>query len=291
MALSDRVLTAALFAEKVVAAVVHMGKQDADVILPGNMVSDALRAAKIPVLGAGYYGAVLHIPGTNNVLKVCACSTDAYPTYALWAQRNPGPGIPAIFWSIRINEDLFLCAMPKYSVLIDVDCARVQSLRAQGEYHEEPASYLGQAVQKVLRALGKFARKDMHDGNFMYCPTTGQYIITDPFASLTKSQDEAEGYATGTQRPKQMREQVVIDFDAPAREAAASVYKEHRKMFAPSLQQIPRMTKPKGRRATGRFIGDFNKIERYALACMRQGMFDPGPINFNKEFLCAPHFQ
>lgn len=251
MALSDRVLIAALFAEKVVAAAAGLGVQDKDKS-PGHDLSQALRAAKLTVRSAGHYGAVLPIPGTEDMLKVCACAEDGYPTFAQWAQRNPGPGIPDIFWSIRINDDLFLCAMPRYQELNDDDQDRVSAMRSQGEHTEFPNSYLGKAVQRICRELGKLARKDMHNGNFMFCAERGEYIITDPFAELKVGQDEAEGYATGKPRAKQMRYQVAIDFDAPAREVAASVYKGHRKMF---------MTRPR-----------FHDIK------------------FDKEFLCKPHF-
>ncbi len=290
MALSDRVLTAALFAEKVVAAVAGLGAQD-KYKSPGYDLSQALRVAQLSVSSAGHYGAVLAIPGTNDMLKVCACAEDGYPTFAQWAQRNPGPGIPDIFWSIRISDDLFLCAMPRYRELNGDDQDRVSAMRSQGEHHEEPASYLGKAVQRICRELGKMARKDMHTGNFMFCPERGEYIITDPFAELKVGQDEAEGYATGKPRAKQMREQVAIDFDAPAREQAASVYKNNRKMFGADAGVVlidQAFMRP-------RFAAKGPQIQNLPKARpdLYQAAFPAPPIHslmahFNKEFLCDP---
>jgi hypothetical protein len=43
----------------------------------------------------------------------------------------------------------------------------------------------------------------------------GEYIITDPFANLVVDQDKAEGYATGTTRVPQIKEQHGLALDSP----------------------------------------------------------------------------
>lgn len=215
MGISNRVMTAALFAEKIVPIAMRAETVNSEYASPAQELSTALSKAGVLVLGSGHYGAVLRIPGTDDVLKVCTCETDGYPTYAQWAQHNHGPGIPDIFWSIRISEYLFMCAMPVYRVLTSEDEDRVTALRDQGEYAAEPPSYLGKAEALVNKELGRFARKDMHTGNFMYCPMRGEYIITDPFAELRTTQDEAEGYATGKPRVPPIKEQGALDFDVP----------------------------------------------------------------------------
>lgn len=217
MALSDRAMAAALFAEQVVAAI--MAKQaEGGPELRGQEVEGALRTAGYSVLGSGCYGAVLSID-TDNVLKVCTRKGDGYPVFAQWAQRNPGPHIPDIFWSIRISEDLFLCAMPKYRALTRDDECRVEALRNQGFHNAVPASSLGRTVATVLAALGKLAVEDMHLGNFMYCPTRGEYIITDPLSALRVTQEEAEYTVTGKRGIPQMRAQAELDFAEPASNA------------------------------------------------------------------------
>lgn len=235
MATSNRIVTAALFAEKVLAACQQVRGINANMDSPGEELKNAFRKAKISYLSHGHYGAVLPIPGTEDVLKVCAAATDGYPAYALWAQLNPGPGIPEIFYAQRIDEDFFVCAMPKYTALTADDKERAEKLRNQGENCSDPASYLGKAVKAVMKALGKVARKDMHMGNFMYCSRRGEYIITDPFAELFMGQDEAEGWATGRDVTPPIKDQVELNFDVPP---AAPDYKGHSVTNTVTLQDV-----------------------------------------------------
>lgn len=206
MAMDQRVLTAALFAEKVVAAMATSNQFG---------VRPTLERAGYEVLGAGCFGAVVRIPGTEDVLKVCDQAGDGYPVYAQWAQNNPGPAIPEIYYAQRIDERLFVCAMPAYQPLTHDDEGRVERMRDQHELEDEPSSYLGKAVAKVVDALDHLARRDMHIGNFMYCPHRGEYIITDPYAQLSVGQQEAEAYVTGRRVVPQIKDQLGLALAAP----------------------------------------------------------------------------
>lgn len=164
-------------------------------------------------LGGGAFGVAYLMPD-GNVLKLCCKEHDAYPTYAMWAQKNQGMGIPDIYLTHRVNESLFFAAMPAYCELTDEDRSRVTMLRNAGRDQAEPVGYLPKAVKAVLAALGDKAHEDMHSGNFLYCPTTGEYKITDPFATLNGKQDEIEAAIQGRQllSVPQIKEQSVLPF-------------------------------------------------------------------------------
>lgn len=265
MATNSRVITAGLFAETVLKAIGHLTDLNHNACSPGEEMQQALRKAKLHPLSCGHFGTVLRIPGTDDVLKVCASAQDGYPAYAMWAQRNPGPGIPEIYYTQRIDDDFFVCAMPSYEQLNSHDKERVDSLKYQGSL-EEPASYLGQAVRRIRKELGTIAREDMHMGNFMYCPKRGEYIVTDPFAELRVGREKAEGMATGTTYVRQMKWQVELDFEAAP---------------VPAPEQVPAPKKARAQRLTSRLIAeardagiqmmdtipvDFNQLEARVLA-------------------------
>lgn len=192
MKIDARTLVAANAAEKIISKMEFFKDNNVDNACP-------MEAAGFSVISSGAYGSVVNLPD-GNVLKICQRKNDGYPMWAMWAQRNQGPGIPAIYWTQRINESLFFAAMPKYQSLSETDKERIFQLRDKGVSAKEgyADSYLAKAVRKVIEALDRFADRDMHGGNFMYCPITGEYKITDPYAALCEDQRQVESEVTGT---------------------------------------------------------------------------------------------
>lgn len=203
MAITDRVLRAANMAEVLIK---HYEKFDGD-----------YKSASIPSafkrLGAGAYGAVYELDN-KNVLKVCLNPKDAYPAYAIWCSNNQGPNIPEIYFHIRVDENLFICAMPKYMVLDSGQENRLIKQRDLG-YNKTgvKVSVLSKSVRNVLDVFYGIAQEDMHTGNFMYCPHRDEIIITDPFASLHQGDNlTVESTFGGTVRVVQNQVQMALTF-------------------------------------------------------------------------------
>lgn len=187
------------------------------------------------VLGEGAYGSALLLPD-GNVLKMCRKRDDGYPVYALWASRNPGPGIPDIYWCQRVADDLFFAAMPRYQELSRDDGDRVAELRDRGlKEGATTKSYLGRAVASVVEALGQYCYKDMHTGNFLYCPTTGEYKLTDPFSALHGEQGAIEALITGRAVPSMP--QIVQQQALPLSMVALQVIFRHNNREIPAMLQ------------------------------------------------------
>jgi hypothetical protein len=201
MAITDRVLKAANMAEVLIK---HYAKYDNDYKNAG-MPKDFKR------LGSGAYGIVFELD-TDSVLKVCLNHRDAYPAYAIWCSNNPGPNIPEIYFHVRVDENLFMCAMPKYMVLDAGQENRIIKQRDLG-YSKTGAkvSVLSQSVRNVLDVFDGIAQEDMHTGNFMYCPWRDEIIITDPFASLHQGDNvTVESTFGGTVRVVQNQVQMAL---------------------------------------------------------------------------------
>lgn len=201
MAITDRVLRAANMAEVLIK---HYEKFDGDYKSAG--IPNAFKR-----LGAGAYGAVYELDN-NNVLKVCLNPKDAYPAYAIWCSNNQGPNIPEIYFHIRVDENLFICAMPKY---MSLDGGQEDRLRKQREIGQSTTrtkvSALSKSVRAVLDVFDGIAQEDMHDGNFMYCPYRDEIIITDPFAGLHQGDNlTVESTFGGTVRVVQNQVQMAL---------------------------------------------------------------------------------
>lgn len=174
MAITNRILAAANKAELLIK---HYAQFDGD-------YKKAYTPKGFKLLGSGAYGSVYELD-QGNVLKVCLNPEDAYPAYAIWCSNNQGPNIPEIYFHIRVDENLFMCAMPKYMSLDSGQEHRLVKQRDIGMSTSRTAvSALAKSVRCVLDVFDGIAREDMHTGNFMYCPHRDEIIITDPFARL-----------------------------------------------------------------------------------------------------------
>ncbi len=228
MAITDRVLRAANKAEVLIK---HYAKHD-----------NEYHAAGIPKgfkrLGSGAFGTVFELDA-DNVLKVCFQPRDAYPAYAIWCSNNPGPNIPDIYFNVRVDANLFICAMPKYMVLDDGQEKRIIKQRDLGRANTgDQVSVLSKSVRNVLDVFDGVAQEDMHTGNFMYCPQRDEIIITDPFASLKKGDNvTVESTFGGTVRVVQ--NQVQMAFELKQRKHYHVFWQEeHMGPIHPKVQQI-----------------------------------------------------
>lgn len=177
---------------------------------PSGVIESALKKGGMTTLGAGHFGAVLPL-GNSNVLKVCIEDADGYKLFAEWAKRNPGPGVPAIFYTYEHPSGVFFAAMPKYINLNTSDKERIERLR------DTPGNYIGDVISRVLAEFGELAERDTHTGNFMYCQKTGMYVVTDPLARIYTRVDEAVAKAKGKEYVRPMDEQLGLDFNATAK--------------------------------------------------------------------------
>lgn len=198
---AQRVVDAGLFAERVLCII-----ED----LPQYMAIDKLRKAGIVVLGSGCFGSALLSPCGDFVLKVCWQEYDGYPIYARWAKANPGPHIPAIFYTAQIGKT-FVAAMPLLAELNRDQEAEVLAQRQRGLYSAPSAAdtELSKAIRLVRDELGDFCTLDMHLGNFL-ADQNGTIYITDPFSGCNDV-DYAVAKVTGHEFKRQVADQLELD--------------------------------------------------------------------------------
>lgn len=198
---AKRVVDAGLFAERVLGII-----ED----LPQYMSIDKLRQAGIVVLGSGCFGSALLSPCGGFVLKVCWQEFDGYPIYARWAKANPGPHIPAIFYTAQIGKT-FVAAMPLLAELSPDQEDEVLAQRQRGLYDapDDTDTELAKAIRRVRRELGDLCSLDMHTGNFL-ADQNGTIYITDPFSGCNDV-DYAVAKVTGHQFKRQIADQLELD--------------------------------------------------------------------------------
>lgn len=198
---AKRVVDAGLFAERVLGII-----ED----LPQYLSIDKLRQAGIVVLGSGCFGSALLSPCGGFVLKVCWQEFDGYPIYARWAKANPGPHIPAIFYTAQIGKT-FVAAMPLLAELNPEQEEEVLAQRQRGLYNapDDDDTELAKAIRRVRRELGDLCSLDMHTGNFL-ADQNGTIYITDPFSGCNDV-DYAVAKVTGHEFKRQIADQLELD--------------------------------------------------------------------------------
>ena len=196
---AKRVVDAGLFAERVLGII-----ED----LPQHMSIDKLRRAGIVVLGSGCFGSALLSPCGGFVLKVCWQEYDGYPIYARWAKANPGPHIPAIFYTAQIGKT-FVAAMPLLAELSPAQEREVLEQRQRGFMSQsDHDTELSKAIRLVCDELGDFCTIDMHNGNFL-ADQNGTIYITDPLSACTDV-DYAVAKVTGHEFKRQIADQLEL---------------------------------------------------------------------------------
>jgi hypothetical protein len=198
---AKRVVDAGLFAERVLGII-----ED----LPQYLSIDKLRQAGIVVLGSGCFGSALLSPCGGFVLKVCWQEFDGYPIYARWAKANPGPHIPAIFYTAQIGKT-FVAAMPLLAELSTDQEIEVLEQRTRGLHNapDDADTELAKAIRRVKWELGDLCSLDMHTGNFL-ADQNGTIYITDPFSGCNDV-DYAVAKVTGHEFKRQVADQLELD--------------------------------------------------------------------------------
>jgi len=200
MAIEQRVLVAANAAELIAKRLDTLAAMGAQYSMHDKQLHDIL-----PKVGNGSYGVVFKLPD-NNILKVCNDPKDAYPAYAQWCKLNPQNHVPDIYFAQRLTSGVFVCAMPAYeNISSDTQRAQIERLRDKG-LHGEPTAALSIVIQRMEEVFSGVACRDMHSGNFMYCPTTGYVVVTDPYAGCLNAM-------TGLQVESMITGRCVIDCD------------------------------------------------------------------------------
>lgn len=250
---AKRVVDAGLFAERVLGII-----ED----LPQYLSIGKLRQAGIVVLGSGCFGSALLSPCGGFVLKVCWQEFDGYPIYARWAKANPGPHIPAIFYTAQVGKT-FVAAMPLLAELNPEQEEEVTRQRQRGLYvaPSEHDTELSKAIRRVSNELGDLCTLDMHCGNFL-ADQNGTIYITDPFSGCNDV-DYAVAKVTGHEFKRQMHYQ--LEMDLSRAEDFRVTQKDHEAWaLFDEFCNAEIVCKPKA------VFKDFAKIEQHLLAGLEQ---------------------
>lgn len=148
-------------------------------------------------LGSGNYGrAFTHEEIEGWVIKLSGrVDGDSFPAYVYWCIANPMPHVPEYHFPVfSESRELFMVMMPQYTDLTcDIDLGwrsndsivrEFQAVRSGLYGCQDQATQEFQGVFRAARQIGEFfasvASFDMHSGNVMRDPLTGDMIITDP---------------------------------------------------------------------------------------------------------------
>ena len=143
------------------------------------------------LIGTGHFGeAWVHADHPDLVLKISGPAGwgggyraydedigvthyDAWPIYARYCMQNPGRHLPKIYHLEQVSRGIAWGVLPRYDEgdTSTADAAR-RALRDGSHGLAE--------VRQMRDAMGLSV--DVHDGNVMVCPETGDWILTDPFS-------------------------------------------------------------------------------------------------------------
>lgn len=178
------------------------------------------------VLGNGCYGIAVRHATEGFVLKVCSDPDDGYPYFAEYAMHNPHPGMVDIFYAARIDEELFVSAMPEYDDLPDGDLElSVQRMVSLGDTNADELADACEAVRRLRGVFLEVLHEDMHTGNFLVCRETGRVVVSDPYANRYNDHEYTIHMVAGQRVPQQIEldllhsfEEPTTDYDALARD-------------------------------------------------------------------------
>lgn len=149
-------------------------------------------------IGSGYYGEawrhedypdlVVKISGRagfgSHALHSALPSLDGWPVFAEHCLANPHPNLPRIMYFERLSLGVSFGIMPCYVPIDEDDCDDEEIIENWRHYLQgDPGSpsWLWPIIG-MRSALSM--RVDLHGGNVMRDPRTGEYIMTDPFSSV-----------------------------------------------------------------------------------------------------------
>ena len=141
----------------------------------------ALPHSKLSYLGSGAYGVASSAylsDGREIVIKLAGYCDDGYPWWADYCKDNPAKHLPEVYYTARAGA-LHVTAMKRYEPMDQDQEWLVDNARAHGDSAEDPS--LAAAIIRVRDMIMELrGGVDMHLGNYMYDPDTGEIVITDP---------------------------------------------------------------------------------------------------------------
>lgn len=150
------------------------------------------------LIGTGHFGeAWVHADHPELVLKISgpagwgngyraydedigATRYDAWPIYARYCMQNPGRHLPKIYHLVQVSRGIAWGVMPRYD---EGDASTMDA--ARGALRDGSHGLAG--VRQMRDAMGLSV--DVHEGNVMVCPETGDWILTDPFSFQDRDAD------------------------------------------------------------------------------------------------------
>ena len=144
------------------------------------------------LIGTGHFGeAWVHADHPDLVLKISgpagwgggyraydedtgATHYDAWPIYARYCMQNPGPHLPKIYHLVQVSRGIAWGIMPRYADGGD------DGIRDAARAALRDGTHGLAGVRQMRDAMALSV--DVHSGNVMVCPETGDWILTDPFS-------------------------------------------------------------------------------------------------------------
>ena len=157
-------------------------------------------------IGSGYYGeAWSHEDYPGLVVKISGRAgfgipegmpsrepaLDGWPVFAEHCFANPHPNLPEIMYFERLSLGISFGIMPYYVPLDPHDVGILANWRDYLEGYGDSPRWMWPIIG-MRDALGMMV--DLHSGNVMKNPDTGDYIMTDPFSAGVEHADD--GYYT-----------------------------------------------------------------------------------------------
>lgn len=149
----------------------------------------ALPHTKLTYLGNGAFGVAASAflsDGREIVLKLAGVGDDGYPWWAEYCKNNPGKHLPEVYHTARVGA-IHVTAMKRYAPL-----GYDQEMAVRACYYGEPDRdpELAEAITRVRDLIEDLrGAVDMHLGNYMSDPETGEIVITDPCSYMPPERD------------------------------------------------------------------------------------------------------
>lgn len=188
----------------------HLTRDGMDYVCPNNWHTLA-RGTGWHVLGQGHYAVAMeHKDHKGQVLKMSGragygdgpsaeykapgekrARLDAWPVFARHCQAHPHKNLPKILHFEQVSKGRSWAVLPRY-----VEGTKVSSRKFSADRHRivsafdnaSPAEQWMWPILNMQDALGFTV--DLHGGNTMYDPVTGECIVTDPFSTCQRNADD-----------------------------------------------------------------------------------------------------
>ena len=107
---------------------------------------------------------------------------DGWPVFAEYCAAHPHPNLPNIMHFERLSPGVSFGIMPRYEKLKDCAIAYKWSCYLEGTKGAPAWMWPIIGMRGALNMV-----VDLHGGNVMLDPATGEYIMTDPFSGTADS--------------------------------------------------------------------------------------------------------